>query len=374
MKLNEGLLALEDKISRRGDRDKWLGEVTAEEVATLVSEITGVPLENLMLFGKNRLVNLEKILGQRIMGQDEALKEVSFYLKRAQAGLAGRERPLGSFMFLGPTGVGKTETAKVLAEEMFKGRDKKGALVRLDMSEFAEGFNISRLIGSPAGYVGFKEGGYLTEAVRRNPYSVVLFDEIEKAHPEVFNVLLQILDSGTLSDATGKKVDFKNTVIILTSNLGTEKLSQKEIGFGGSGQGIPRPIPTSSGFARDRLEKEVKEKFKPEFLNRLDKILFFQSLGLKPVEKIVELQLKVLAKNLEDKKIKLSWSQSLIAGLAKLSYSPENGARQVRRLLEEKVENELAEKILLGEVKVGEGVKIGWKKNRVGFRLGEIRN
>lgn len=349
----EQILGLEDKLAIK--EDKWLGKVKARDVAQLISSMTGVPLTNLVGLYKNKILNLEKLLSKRIIGQSEILKELAFYLKRSQAGLSGSDRPLGSFMFFGPSGIGKTETAKVLSEEVFANASKKGSLIRFDMSEFAESFNISRMIGSPAGYVGYKEGGRLTEAVRRNPYSIILFDEIEKAHPEVFNILLQILDDGILTDATGKQVNFKNTIIILTSNLGSENVNSLNMGFGGQGQ---------RAFQNDIVQK-AKEKFRPEFLNRLDKILVFKSLDMKSIEKIVELQLKELAKSLANKKIKLSCTKNLVINLAKLSYSPESGARNVRKTIEDKIENELANYILNGKIKAGNEVGLGWRNNKI---------
>jgi len=266
-------------------------------------------------------------------------------------------------MFLGGTGVGKTETAKVLAEEFFKKENKSEALIRFDMSEFAENFNVSRLIGSPAGYVGYKEGGRLTEAVRRNPYSVVLFDEIEKAGSEVFNILLQILDSGFLNDASGKKVDFKNTIIILTSNLGSHLAEKKKFGFEDIKSSDQETLNQKN---IDDYQKELKEKFRPEFLSRLDKILIFNQLDLKMASKIVDLQLKELALNLKtNKNISLEWQKKVVLEIAKVGFSLDKGARNIRQKIEELVENQLADKILATEIKVGATVKLGWKEGKI---------
>jgi len=342
-----------EKIIKSPKKEKWLGEIKVKDIAEVVSQATGLPLENLINL-KKRLVNIEKKLAQKIIGQNEVLKELSFYLKRAKAGLSGKQRPLGSFMFLGSSGVGKTETAKVLAQEIFGRKNKSAGLVRFDMSEFADKFNLSRLIGAPAGYIGYKEGGRLTEAVRRNPYCVVLFDEIEKAHPEVFNILLQILDEGELTDAAGKKINFRNTIIILTSNIGNEKISVQNIGFG-QNNGIlsPRILGT-----RDDIISQTKEIFRPEFLNRLDKILIFKSLDLKSMYKIVELELNKLVKNLAHKNIKLVWNKTFVQALAQEAYSLESGARNIRRIVEQKVENKLADKILSQKIKTGENVNL----------------
>ncbi|HPA25458.1 MAG TPA: ATP-dependent Clp protease ATP-binding subunit [bacterium] len=341
----------------------FLGTVSAQNVAEVLANLAGIPVENLIALNHYKQVDLFNLLNQRIVGQDEVLKELTLCLKRTQAGLAGRNRPLGSFMFLGGTGVGKTETAKVLAEEFFKKENKSEALIRFDMSEFAENFNVSRLIGSPAGYVGYKEGGRLTEAVRRNPYSVVLFDEIEKAGSEVFNILLQILDSGFLNDASGKKVDFKNTIIILTSNLGSHLAEKKKFGFEDIKSSDQETLNQKN---IDDYQKELKEKFRPEFLSRLDKILIFNQLDLKMASKIVDLQLKELALNLKtNKNISLEWQKKVVLEIAKVGFSLDKGARNIRQKIEELVENQLADKILATEIKVGATVKLGWKEGKI---------
>ncbi len=352
VELQNEYFATQERISQKQIVDKWIGKITVQDVAEVVSQATGTPLENLVSL-KKRLINIEKRLAKKIIGQDDVLKQLAFYLKRAKAGLSGKNRPLGSFMFLGTTGTGKTETAKVLAQEIFKRKNKQASLARFDMSEFADKFNLSRLIGAPAGYIGYKEGGRLTETVRRNPYCVVLFDEIEKAHPEVFNILLQILDQGELTDASGKKVNFKNTIIILTSNLGSDELNKKSIGFG------------SDWKNNEITQEKLMQTFRPEFLNRLDKILLFKPLSIKSMEKIVVLELNKLNKNLESKNIKLIFDKKIIQMLVQEAYSFQTGARNVRRVVENRIENNLADKILSSEIKNGEIINIGWDKEVV---------
>ena len=307
------------KQNMRQSQDSWLGEITEKEIASIVSSMKKIPLRELKIKEGKKIAGLENNIKKFIIGQNEALEQISFFIKRSRAGLTSGKRPLGSFIFLGPSGVGKTETAKVLAREVFGGKDK---LIRLDMSEFSESFNLSRLIGSPPGYVGFKEGGKLTESVKRNPYAVVLFDEVEKAHPQVLNILLQILEDGQLTDAVGKKVSFKNTIIILTSNLGLADM-QKGVGFSKTekdGQEFYKSLSLAA-------EKALKEKFNPEFLNRFDKIIYFKPLSPQSFIKIVKLELFNLSQKLEDKNIKVTFSPQIIRWLAKKSYSPEFGAR-----------------------------------------------
>ncbi len=365
LKLTEQVLILEEKLKNK--EKNWLGKVTKKEVIKVLSEMSGVPPEILWEGAEEtKLLKLEEALAKRIVGQTEVLQEIAFYLKRARAGLSLTTKPLGTFMFLGPSGVGKTETAKVLAEEFFASAKNRESLIRLDMSEFSESFNISRLIGSPAGYVGYKEGGRLTEAVRKNPYAVILFDEIEKAHPQTFNLLLQILDEGYLSDATGKKIDFRNTIIVLTSNLGLREFGQSTLGFGEDGISNQKEAEEFENL-KNGILKQVKEKFPPEFLNRLDKLLVFKPLALAAVEEIVELQLKKLAESLASKEITLTWTKKLANNLASQAYSPEIGARNVSRLVQEKIEKELVERILKGEIKKEEEIKVFLKGKEVEF-------
>ncbi len=348
-------------------QEKWLGEITEKDIVQVISEIKKIPLEELSLAEGKNLVDLEKKLNNFIFGQNVAMSEIAFFVKRARAGLNSSFRPLGSFVFLGPSGVGKTETAKVLAREVFGATDK---LIRIDMSEFAESFNVSRLIGSPPGYIGFKEGGKLTESIRRQPYSVVLFDEMEKAHPQVFNILLQILEDGVLTDAAGKKVSFKNALIVMTANLGLQNLGAKNFGFDSN---FSNQDETNKNFVtfKDRATEALKREFRPELLSRVDKVVFFQPLGLEVLETITKSYLEQLAERLKSKKINFSSSPKIISWLAKQSLVEEGGAREVRRVVEKEVENPLTDKILLGEIKSGMGVKIDLYKNSLVFKISD---
>jgi ATP-dependent Clp protease ATP-binding subunit ClpB len=289
-----------------------------------------------MLEGEmQKLIKMEERLAHRVVGQDDALIAVANAVRRARAGLQDPKRPIGSFIFLGPTGVGKTETARALAEFLF---DDDRAMVRLDMSEFMEKHSVARLIGAPPGYIGYDEGGYLTEAVRRRPYSVVLFDEIEKAHPDVFNILLQILDDGRLTDGKGRTVDFKNTVIIMTSNLGSREIQEHE----GNEQEI-----------RSRVMEELRAAFKPEFLNRVDDVIIFKSLGLDELRQIIKIQLEGLRKMLAERKIDLRLDASAEELLAREGFDPVYGARPLKRAIQSLVQNPLAMKLLGGEIVPG---------------------
>jgi len=288
-----------------------------------------------------KLVSMEDRIHKRVIGQDEAVEAVSSTIRRARAGLQDPNRPLGSFLFLGPTGVGKTELAKALAEFLF---DDEQAIVRIDMSEFMEKHSVSRLIGAPPGYVGYEEGGYLTEAVRRKPYSIILMDEVEKAHPEVFNVLLQVLDDGRLTDGQGRTVDFKNTVIIMTSNIGSQFISD----FAGK----------DYEEMRRRVSEAVKLHFKPEFLNRIDEIIIFRSLSVEDIKHIADLQLSFLAKRVEERKIELTFTDKLKNMIAKEGYDPIYGARPLKRLIQKKLQDALAMMILKGEIKEGDTISI----------------
>ncbi len=315
--------------------------VTADHVAQVVSRWTGVPVDKMLEGEKEKLLRMEDELAKRVVGQAEAVKAVSTAVRRARAGLQDPHRPIGSVMVLGPTGVGKTELTKALASFLF---DDETAMVRMDMSEYMEKHSVSRLIGAPPGYVGYEEGGALTEAVRRRPYQVVLFDEIEKAHPDVFNVLLQVLDDGRLTDGQGRTVDFRNTLIIMTSNLGAEFLSVD------GGQ--------TEGEARDMVMAAVKSHFRPEFLNRIDDIVIFHRLARSEMDRIVEIQLKRLEKLLEDRKITLSLDADARRWLADKGYDPAYGARPLKRVIQRTVQDPLAEKILGGEVMDGDVVRV----------------
>eukprot|EP01037_Dinobryon_pediforme_P014310 gene14310-14433_t len=317
--------------------------VTADHVAQVVSRWTGVPVDRMLQGEKDKLLKMEAELAKRVVGQFEAVKAVSTAVRRARAGLQDPHRPIGSFMFLGPTGVGKTELTKALAQYMF---DDETAMVRLDMSEYMEKHSVSRLIGAPPGYVGYEEGGALTEAVRRRPYQVVLFDEIEKAHPDVFNVLLQVLDDGRLTDGQGRTVDFRNVLIIMTSNLGSEYLVSQKDG-------------EDSELVRVQVMKEVRGHFRPEFLNRVDEIILFHRLKRENMAAIVDIQMKRLASLLEDRKITLELSPKAREWLAEQGYDPAYGARPLKRVIQKSLQDMLAERLLAGDIEDGTSVPIG---------------
>ena len=316
--------------------------VTADNIAQVVSRWTGVPVDKMLEGEREKLLRMEESLGKRVVGQTEAVRAVSTAVRRARAGLQDPNRPMGSFMFLGPTGVGKTELTKALAEYLF---DDETAMVRLDMSEYMEKHSVSRLIGAPPGYVGYDEGGALTEAVRRRPYQVVLFDEIEKAHPDVFNVLLQVLDDGRLTDGQGRTVDFRNTLIIMTSNIGSEFL-------------VNQPEGQDTSAVREQVMGLVRAHFRPEFLNRVDEIILFHRLQKSEMGAIVAIQLGRLAKLLEDRKIVLDLDASARDWLAEKGWDPAYGARPLKRVIQRSVQDPLAEMILSGEVRDGDHVKI----------------
>ncbi len=317
-------------------------EVTAEDIAAVVSKWTGVPVDRMLEGEREKLLKMEEIIGQRVIGQQDAVIAVSKAVRRARAGLQDPNRPLGSFLFLGPTGVGKTELTKALAGFLF---DDDSAMVRIDMSEFMEKHSVSRLIGAPPGYVGYDEGGVLTEAVRRRPYQVVLFDEVEKAHSDVFNVLLQVLDDGRLTDGQGRVVDFTNTLIILTSNLGSQYLANLE-----EGQDVEVVEP--------QVMEVVRGHFRPEFLNRLDEIILFHRLGVEHMAPIVEIQVARVAKLLKDRKIGLELSDAAKRWLGRVGYDPVYGARPLKRAVQRYVQDPLAEKLLRGEIPDGSAVSI----------------
>ena len=325
--------------------------VTADHVAQVVSRWTGVPVERMLEGEKEKLLRMEEQLGKRVIGQAEAVKAVSTAVRRARAGLQDPHRPIGSFMFLGPTGVGKTELTKALAEYLF---DDENALIRIDMSEYMEKHSVARLIGAPPGYVGYEEGGTLTEAVRRRPYQVVLFDEIEKAHPDVFNVLLQVLDDGRLTDGQGHTVDFRNTLIVMTSNLGSEYLANQ-------------PEGQDSDAVRDQVMAVVRANFRPEFLNRIDEIILFHRLKRSDMTKIVDIQMARLAKLLEDRKIAVVLEPSARDWLAEKGYDPAYGARPLKRVIQKSVQDPLSELILSGRIKDGEKVVISAGKQGLTF-------
>ena len=335
--LQEELKKEEEIAEKQENSDSLLrNKITEEEIAKIISRWTGIPVSKLVESERNKILHLDKVLHKRVIGQDEAVEKVTEAIIRSRAGIQDSKRPIGSFMFLGPTGVGKTELAKSLAESLF---DDEHNIVRIDMSEYMEKYSVSRLIGAPPGYVGYEEGGQLTEAVRRKPYSVILFDEIEKAHPDVFNVLLQVLDDGRITDSQGRTVDFKNTIIILTSNLGSDYILE---GINDKGE--------ISNEAKEKVEQLLKQSFRPEFINRLDEIVFYKPLKKEEVEKILDLLIKDLEKRLEDKHLQLELTKEAKAYLIDNGYDGVYGARPLKRFVQKKLETLIARKILSQEI------------------------
>ena len=335
-------------------------EIGEEDIADIVSRWTGVPVTRMLEAEAEKLNRMEDELKKRIIGQDVAVKKISDTVKRSRAGISDPNRPIGSFIFLGPTGVGKTELTKALAEFMF---DDEKALIRVDMSEFMERHSVSKLIGSPPGYVGYEEGGNLTEMVRHRPYSVILFDEIEKAHPEVFNILLQVLDNGRLTDAKGRVVNFKNTVIILTSNIGAQYIDKmEEIGFS-----MDKGKKGEYEDVKEKVTKALKDHFRPEFLNRLDDIIIFDILSENAVAKIVDIQLDIVQKRLAEKEIKLVISKEVISYLAKEGYNPQYGARPLKSLIQDKILNPVASLMISRGVMSGGTINVDLKKGEFTF-------
>ena len=328
-------------------------EVTPDDIASVISRWTGIPVDKMLAGEREKLLGMENKIQMRVVGQDEAVKAVSDAVRRARAGLQDQRRPIGSFLFLGPTGVGKTELSKALAEFLF---DDESALVRLDMSEYMEKHSVSRMIGAPPGYVGYEEGGALTEAVRRRPYQVILFDEIEKAHPDVFNILLQVLDDGRLTDGQGRTVDFSNTVLIMTSNLGAEFL-------------VNLPDNLTVNDVREEVMDVVRRAFRPEFLNRLDEILLFKRLNRAQMTGIVDIQLEYLRRLLEARHIKLELDEKARIWLGDKGYDPAYGARPLKRVIQSNLQNKLAEMILKGETPDGSLVKVGVKGEVLEFKI-----
>lgn len=365
------LLGLQKKLEEENERLKDMHsrrkmlkeEVDEEDIADIVSKWTNIPVSRLLETEIQKLVTMEQRLQQRVIGQDEAVMSVSNAIRRCKAGLQDQNRPIGSFMFLGPTGVGKTELAKALAEFMF---DNETSLIRIDMSEYQEKHTVSRLIGAPPGYVGYEEGGQLTEAVRRKPYSVILLDEIEKAHPEVFNVLLQLLDDGRLTDSHGRTVDFKNTIIIMTSNIGSihiqEMIEKKE------NKKIITTGWDNEKTLKDKILNDLKQSFKPEFLNRIDEIIIFNQLTKKLLSEIVNIQIERLKKHIQIKKITLSFSKSVEEYIATVGYDIVYGARPLKRAIQNEILNPLALKLLDGTFKEGDFISIDYANNKVIFR------
>ena len=339
----------EEMAAKAGDEQLLKEEVGEEDIAKVVSRWTGIPVTKMMTGEREKLLHLEDNLHQRVIGQDEAVTVVSEAILRARAGIKAPDRPIGSFIFLGPTGVGKTELAKTLAESLF---DSERSMIRIDMSEYMEKHSVARLIGAPPGYVGYEEGGQLTEAVRRQPYSVILLDEIEKAHRDVFNVLLQILDDGRLTDGKGRVVNFKNTVIIMTSNLGSHEILNKDYEE-----------------AEAAVKEILKDYFRPEFLNRVDDIVVFKALAKAQVREIADLMLKNLNERVSRQvKITLSWDDEVLQYLSDEGYEPNFGARPLRRLLTRVVETELSKAIIRGDVAEGDNVAMTVTDGHISFK------
>ncbi|ASN59301.1 ATP-dependent Clp protease ATP-binding subunit [Latilactobacillus curvatus] len=332
-------------------------QVTAEDIAQVVAQWTGVPVTQLQRKESERLMQLEKVLHKRVVGQEEAISAVSRAIRRARSGLKDPKRPIGSFMFLGPTGVGKTELAKALAEAMFGSEDN---LIRVDMSEYMERYSTSRLVGAAPGYVGYEEGGQLTEKVRNKPYSVILFDEVEKAHPDIFNILLQVLDDGYLTDSKGRKVDFRNTIMIMTSNLGATALrDDKSVGFG------VKDVTADYKAMQGRIMEELKKAFRPEFLNRIDETVVFHSLTQPELREIVKIMAKNVLGRLAEQGIQIKMTAAAMDVVAKAGFDPEYGARPIRRALQTQVEDQLSEALLAGEITMGVPVTIGATKGKI---------
>ena len=336
-------------------------KVKDEDILATLSGLSGIPVQKLTQTDAKKYLHLEKELHKRVIGQNEAISAISRAIRRNQSGIRTSKRPIGSFMFLGPTGVGKTELAKALAEVLF---DDETALIRFDMSEYMEKFAASRLNGAPPGYVGYEEGGELTEKVRNRPYSVLLFDEVEKAHPDIFNVLLQVLDDGVLTDSKGRKVDFSNTIIIMTSNLGATSLrDDKTVGFGA------RDVRFDHENMEKRMMEELKKAYRPEFINRIDEKVVFHSLTSEDMQEVVKIMVQPLISSLAEKGIKLKFQPSALKLLAQEGYDPEMGARPLRRILQTRVEDHLSELLLAGELKTGQSLKVGVKAGKLKFEV-----
>ena len=348
-------------IAKEQELPVYKDSVTESDILTTLSRLSGIPVQKLTQTDAKKYLNLETELHKRVIGQEQAVSSISRAIRRNQSGIRNNKRPIGSFMFLGPTGVGKTELAKALAEVLF---DDESALIRFDMSEYMEKFAASRLNGAPPGYVGYEEGGELTEKVRNKPYSVLLFDEVEKAHPDIFNVLLQVLDDGVLTDSKGRKVDFSNTIIIMTSNLGATSLrDDKTVGFGA------RDIRFDQENMEKRMFEELKKAYRPEFINRIDEKVVFHSLSSQDMQEVVKIMVKPLIASLAEKGVDLKLQASALKLLSQHGYDPEMGARPLRRTLQTEVEDKLAELLLKGELEAGKTLKIGVKAGQLKFEI-----
>ena len=366
MPVDQALMAADfKKVSRLLEQEQqpklYKLKVEEDDVLATLSSLSGIPVQKLTQTDAKKYLNLETELHKRVIGQDEAISAISRAIRRNQSGIRSSKRPIGSFMFLGPTGVGKTELAKALAESLF---DDESALIRFDMSEYMEKFAASRLNGAPPGYVGYEEGGELTEKVRNRPYSVLLFDEVEKAHPDIFNVLLQVLDDGQLTDSKGRKVDFSNTIIIMTSNLGATSLrDDKTVGFGA------RDIRLDHANMEKRMLEELKKAYRPEFINRIDEKVVFHSLSAEDMQEVVKVMVKPLIASLAEKGIKLKFQASALKLLAQEGYDMEMGARPLRRTLQTQVEDKLSELLLTGDLTTGQTLKVGVKAGQLKFEV-----
>jgi len=351
VELNRELEAENGKLAEaQKDKQMLKEEVDAEDVAEVVANWTGIPVSRMLEGDVQKLIRMEERLRQRVIGQEEGIAAVSSALRRARSGLQDPNRPIGSFIFLGPTGVGKTELAKALAEFMF---DNEQALIRIDMSEFMEKHSVARLIGAPPGYVGYDEGGHLTEAVRRRPYSVLLFDEIEKAHPDVFNILLQILDDGRLTDGHGRTVDFKNTIAIMTSNVGSQWIQDTTL---------------AEEDKKELTLDALRKTFKPEFLNRIDDIIIFRSLTMEDIERIIDIQLGLIRKRLQERKLSVELTEGAKQYIAQEGYSPVYGARPLKRVLQKQILDPLALQLLEGNFAEGDRIVIDHQDKGIVFR------
>ena len=349
------------KLKEAENEGVYQTEVTEEAIVSVVAQWTGIPLKQLEKKETERLLELEKVLHERVVGQDEAVKAISKAIRRSRSGLSDPNRPIGSFMFLGPTGVGKTELAKTLASTMFGSED---ALIRVDMSEFMEKHSTSRLVGSPPGYVGYDEGGQLTERIRQKPYSVILLDEVEKGHPDVFNILLQVLDDGHLTDSKGRKVNFKNTILIMTSNIGATALrDEKTVGF------AAKDASKNHEAMKSRVLEELKKRFRPEFLNRVDEMLVFHSLTQDELHEIVKIMSQSIIERLKLQKIDLKLTPAAIEVVSKAGFDPEYGARPIRRALQKEVEDKLSDMLLLGEITPNSKVVVGASKGEIQVKV-----
>ncbi|WP_369948128.1 ATP-dependent Clp protease ATP-binding subunit [Lactococcus ileimucosae] len=360
-KIEKNTQKLVSKIDNFPLSEEDIPRVQERDVYAVVSNLTGIPIQQMTKTESERLINLEKELHKRVVGQEEAITAVSRAIRRARSGVADTRRPLGSFMFLGPTGVGKTELAKALAESVFGSEEN---MIRVDMSEFMEKFSTSRLIGAPPGYVGYDEGGQLTEQVRNKPYSVILLDEIEKAHPDIFNIMLQILDDGFVTDTKGRKVDFRNTIIIMTSNLGATALrDDKTVGFGA------KAIVKDYTAMKARIMEELKKHYRPEFLNRIDETIVFHSLTEKEIEQVVKIMSKSLVSRLKEQDIKVRFTPAALKVIADKGFDPEYGARPLRKALQREVEDLLSEQLLTGEIQPGNTVSIGSSNKKIRIQV-----